>query len=72
MLGIFGLLLMSFASLAQNYNIKGKITDSNGKPMIGATIVLKEQPSERQQMLLEITVLMPTQKLEIMNWSFVR
>ena len=41
MLDIFGLLLMSFASLTQNYNVKGKIADSNGQPMIGATIVLK-------------------------------
>ena len=41
LLGIFSLLMMSFASLAQNYNIKGKITDSNGQPMIGATVVLK-------------------------------
>jgi TonB-dependent SusC/RagA subfamily outer membrane receptor len=41
MLGVFGLLLMSFASLAQNYNIKGKIADSDGQPMVGATVVLK-------------------------------
>ena len=41
MLGVFSLLLMSFASLAQNYNIKGKIADSNGQPMVGATVVLK-------------------------------
>ena len=40
-LGIFGLLMMSFASLAQNYNIKGKIADSDGQPMVGATVVLK-------------------------------
>jgi TonB-linked SusC/RagA family outer membrane protein len=40
-LGVFGFLMMSFASLAQNYNIKGKIADSNGQPMVGATVVLK-------------------------------
>lgn len=40
-LGIFSLLLMSFASLAQNYNIKGKITDADGQPMVGATVALK-------------------------------
>ena len=41
MLGVLSLLLMSFASLAQSYNIKGKIADSNGQPMVGATVVLK-------------------------------
>jgi TonB-linked SusC/RagA family outer membrane protein len=41
LLGIFGLLLVSFTTLAQSYTIKGKIADSNGQPMIGATIVLK-------------------------------
>lgn len=41
LLGLFGLLFVSFASIAQNYTIKGKITDSNGQPMIGATVVLK-------------------------------
>jgi len=41
LLSIFSLLSMSFASLAQNYNIKGKITDSDGQPMVGATVALK-------------------------------
>ena len=41
LLGIISLLLMSFASLAQSYNIKGKITDSESQPMIGATVILK-------------------------------
>ena len=41
LLGIFSLLLMSFASMAQSYNIKGKIADSDGQPMVGATVVLK-------------------------------
>ena len=41
MLSVFGLLLMSFASMAQNYNIKGKIADSNNQPVVGATVVLK-------------------------------
>ena len=41
MLVVFGFLMMSFASLAQNYNIKGKIADSNSQPMVGATVVLK-------------------------------
>jgi TonB-linked SusC/RagA family outer membrane protein len=41
LLGVFSLLLMSFATLAQNYTIKGKIADSDGQPMVGATVVLK-------------------------------
>ena len=41
LLGVFSFLLMSFATLAQNYTIKGKIADSNGQPMIGTTVVLK-------------------------------
>ncbi|MEA5460665.1 hypothetical protein VB796_16530 [Arcicella sp. LKC2W] len=36
LLGILGLLFVSFATIAQNYTIKGKIADSNGQPMIGA------------------------------------
>ncbi len=41
LMGMIGIFLMSFATLAQNYTIKGKIADSNGQPMIGATVVLK-------------------------------
>ena len=41
LLVMFSILCVSFTTLAQNYTIKGKIADSNGQPMIGATVVLK-------------------------------
>lgn len=41
LLGVFSIMLMSFMTLAQNYTIKGKISDPDGLPMIGATVVLK-------------------------------
>ena len=41
LLATFSVLFVSFTTIAQNYTIKGKIADSNGQPMIGATVVLK-------------------------------
>ena len=41
LLAMFSVLFVSFTAMAQNYTIKGKIADSNGQPMIGATVVLK-------------------------------
>ena len=41
LLVMFSILSVSFTTLAQNYTIKGKIADSNGQPMIGATVLLK-------------------------------
>jgi TonB-linked SusC/RagA family outer membrane protein len=41
LLATFSVLFVSFTTLAQNYTIRGKIADSNGQPMIGATVVLR-------------------------------
>ena len=41
LLGVVCALCLSFTAIAQNYTIKGKIADSNGQPMTGATVVLK-------------------------------
>ena len=41
LLGMVCALCLSFTAIAQNYTIKGKIADSNGQPMTGATVVLK-------------------------------
>jgi TonB-linked SusC/RagA family outer membrane protein len=41
LLATVSVLFVSFTAMAQNYTIKGKIADSNGQPMIGATVVLK-------------------------------